>query len=98
MRKTYYLRRKKRTRRPILVMLFALGLGGILAVFLMEALRTDSPTIPSGPTVAVNSSLKCRRSCDAEKCDIFEVLAHVAYARTVPLTREERVTRALTRA
>jgi len=37
-------------------MLFALGLGGILAVFLMEALRTDSPTIPSGPTVAVNAT------------------------------------------
>jgi type I restriction enzyme R subunit len=30
---------------------------------------------------------------DAEKCDIFDVLAHVAYA-DVPLTREERAARA----
>lgn len=30
---------------------------------------------------------------DAEKCDIFDVLAHVAYA-DVPLTREERAVRA----
>jgi type I restriction enzyme R subunit len=30
---------------------------------------------------------------DAEKCDLFDVLAHVAYARA-PLTREERAAKA----
>ena len=56
MRNKYYLRRKKRTRRPVLLMLFALGLGGILAVFLMEALRTEPPTVPAVPTASVNAT------------------------------------------
>jgi murein DD-endopeptidase len=37
-------------------MLFALGLGGILAVFLMEALRTEPPTVPTVPSASINAT------------------------------------------
>lgn len=37
--------------------------------------------------------VEMQKIIDAEKCDIFDVLAHVAYA-DVPLTREERAARA----
>ncbi len=36
---------------------------------------------------------KCRKIIDAEKSDLFDVLAYVAYALP-PLSREERATRA----
>ena len=43
--------------------------------------------------LAASNWPRCRRVIDAEKSDLFDVLAHVAYALP-PITREERAAHA----